>query len=63
MSTVGDAVEAMACAEDLQRIVLADELPNLLDRRETMQVVGTVAVVACPVGELAVRCGLVGRNS
>src|SRR3954470_23731301 len=46
MGTVGDAVEAMARAEHLQRIVLLDELPNLFDRRETMQVVRTVAVAA-----------------
>ena len=59
--TVGDAVEAMARAERLQGIVLLDELANLFDRRETMQVVRAVSVVAGPVGELAARRGVVGR--
>ena len=42
MGAVGDAVEAMARAEHLEWIVLPDELPDLLDRREAMQVVGAV---------------------
>ncbi len=53
--TVGDAIEAMTRAEHLERIVLLDELSNLFDRREPMQVVRAVLVVAGPVGELAAR--------
>ena len=61
MLTVSDAVEAMTRAEDLERIVLIDELPNLFNRRESTQVVRAISVIAGPVGELTARCGFVCR--